>query len=241
VSAERVRAAPVRVDIVEIDTPVGPGRLFVSSPSGSETRCTLILGHGAGGGVEAPDLAALARLLPPQGARVIRFEQPWRTAGRKVAVAPPRLDEAWHAAVAAVRQLPAPGPLYVGGRSAGARVACRTAAAHQVAGVVCLAFPLHPPGRPEHSRADELLMPTVPRLVLQGRNDAFGTPNDIRRAAGSDAGVTVVGLDGVDHGFRVARSSGRTAGDVTEEVVATVAGFLRLRPDRASRHVGRRE
>ena len=163
--------------IVDIATPEGPGRLFVDAAE--EPTATLLLGHGAGGGVTAPDLELLARRLPSSGTTVIRFEQPWRTAGRRVAVPPPRLDVGWQAAVEVVLQT-VEGPLLFGGRSAGARVACRTAAEFAAAGVVCLAFPLHLPGRPEKSRAHELLTPTVPRLVLQGTRDTFGTPDEIR-------------------------------------------------------------
>ena len=149
-----------------------------------------MLGHGAGGGVTAADLQLLARRLPAVGITVVRFEQPWRTAGRKVAVPPPRLDEGWRAAVPAVLGHPAAGGLlFFGGRSAGARVACRTAPEFGVAGVVCLAFPLHLPGRPEKSRLPELLTPTVPRLVLQGTNDSFGRPAEIRAGLPSDASV----------------------------------------------------
>jgi uncharacterized protein len=150
----------------QVDTAAGPGRLLVSDPADLPPSATLMLGHGAGGGPDAPDLALLATSLPSRRVRVVRFEQPWRTAGRKVAAPPPRLDQAWRAAVEVVRSWDAGGTLFFGGRSAGARVACRTAAEYPVAGVVCLAFPLHPPGRPDRSRAAELIAAPVPRLVL---------------------------------------------------------------------------
>ena len=134
----------------------------------------LVLGHGAGGGVGAPDLGAASAQALRQGWRVVLLEQPWHVAGRKVATAPPRLDEAW---LAALEQVPREGPLVVGGRSAGARVACRTAAGLGAVGVLALAFPLHPPGRPDRSRARELALPGaagVPVVVVQGERDAFG-------------------------------------------------------------------
>jgi predicted alpha/beta-hydrolase family hydrolase len=187
----------------------------------------LVLGHGAGGGPEAPDLALLARRLPELGVTVVRVEQPWRLAGRKVAVAPPKLDEAW-LEIAPLLGATWPGlPLFAGGRSAGARVACRTAAAVGARGVVCLAFPLHPPGRPERSRAAELLAPRVPRLVLQGSQDSFGGADDVRRAVADQPAVRVVELAGADHGFRLVKGAAATPADLREQVVAEVARFLR--------------
>jgi predicted alpha/beta-hydrolase family hydrolase len=187
----------------------------------------LVLGHGAGGGPDAPDLALLARRLPGLGVAVVRVEQPWRLAGRKVAVAPPKLDEAWLEIVPLLVESWPALPLFTGGRSAGARVACRTAAALGVRGVVCLAFPLHPPGRPDRSRAPELLAPQVPRLVLQGSRDSFGGADDVRRAVAERPEVRVVELAGADHSFRLLKGSAGTPAELREQVVAEVAGFLR--------------
>jgi predicted alpha/beta-hydrolase family hydrolase len=121
--------------------------------------------------------------------RVALVEQPWRVKGKKVAEAPARLDQAWVDVLAELTGT----PLVVGGRSAGARVACRTADEVGADAVLCLAFPLHPPGRPERSRLPELAAVGVPVLVVQGDRDAFGVP----------AGATLV--PGADHGFRVAK------------------------------------
>jgi predicted alpha/beta-hydrolase family hydrolase len=186
----------------------------------------LVLGHGAGGGPDAPDLALLARRLPELGVTVVRVEQPWRLAGRRVAVAPPRLDEAWLEIVPLLVEPWSDLPLFAGGRSAGARVACRTAGALGVQGVVCLAFPLHPPGRPDRSRAAELLAPQVPRLVLQGSRDSFGGADDVRRAVAERPDVRVVELSGADHSFRLAKGSTTTPADQREQVVAEVARFV---------------
>jgi predicted alpha/beta-hydrolase family hydrolase len=186
----------------------------------------LVLGHGAGGGPDAPDLALLARRLPELGVTVVRVEQPWRLAGRRVAVAPPRLDEAWLEIVPLLVEPWSDLPLFAGGRSAGARVACRTAGALGVQGVVCLAFPLHPPGRPDRSRAAELLAPQVPRLVLQGSRDSFGGADDVRRAVAERPDVRVVELSGADHSFRLAKGSTTRPGDQREQVVAEVARFV---------------
>jgi predicted alpha/beta-hydrolase family hydrolase len=207
----------------EVGTPEGPGRWHLDVAT--DPAAALVLGHGAGGGVTAMDLSLLARELPGRGITVARFEQPWRLAGRKVAVPPPRLDEGWLPAVAAlaVRAEIAGLPLLAGGRSAGARVACRTADRLGVAGVLCLAFPLHLPGRPDRSRLPELLTPTVPRLVLQGTRDTFGTADeltaDLAAADGGDQ-VVVVPLPGADHGFKIpARAEFRPA-DLRGIVVA---------------------
>jgi predicted alpha/beta-hydrolase family hydrolase len=186
----------------------------------------LVLGHGAGGGPDAPDLALLARRLPELGVTVVRVEQPWRLAGRRVAVAPPRLDEAWLEIVPLLVEPWSDLPLFAGGRSAGARVACRTAGALGVQGVVCLAFPLHPPGRPDRSRAAELLAPQVPRLVLQGSRDSFGGADDVRRAVAERPDVRVVELSGADHSFRLAKGSTTRPADQREQVVAEVARFV---------------
>jgi predicted alpha/beta-hydrolase family hydrolase len=146
-------------------------------------RGTLVLGHGAGGGVDSADLTGLALAAASTGWRALRVEQPWRVAGRRVAPAPPRLDEGWTAVLAGLRaDGDLPGPLVLGGRSAGARVACRSAAAQRAAGVLALAFPLHPPGRPEKSRAGELIGVAVPLLVVQGERDAFGRPAEVVEA-----------------------------------------------------------
>jgi predicted alpha/beta-hydrolase family hydrolase len=146
---------------------------------------SLVLGGGAGGSVlTAADLVAVAGAAASAGWRVLRVEQPWRVAGRRIAPAPARLDLGWTAVLAALREDGVlAGPLVLGGRSAGARVACRTAAAERAAGVLALAFPLHPPGRPERSRAGELAAVSAPVLVVQGERDPFGGPEEVRAAA----------------------------------------------------------
>ncbi|HTS73808.1 MAG TPA: alpha/beta family hydrolase [Gaiellaceae bacterium] len=133
----------------------------------------LVLGHGAGGGVESADLAGAASAASAAGLTVALVEQPYRVAGRRGPAPAARLDAAW---ISVVRQLAFDVPLIAGGRSSGARVACRTAAELGAAAVLCLAFPLHPPGRPEKSRLAELEAVTVPTLVVQGERDPFGLP-----------------------------------------------------------------
>jgi predicted alpha/beta-hydrolase family hydrolase len=197
--------------VIAVDTRQGPGRFFVDPAE--QPGSMLVLGHGAGGGVGALDLELLARSMPGLGTTVVRFEQPWRTAGRTVGAPPPKLDEAWCAALDwLVVQEWAQHPLLVGGRSAGARVACRTASHTNPAAIVCLAFPLHLPGRPEKSRLSELLAPTAPRLILQGGRDSFGKPDEIRAAIGNARGISVVELPGADHGFRIAHRRAKEEG-----------------------------
>ena len=160
-----------RSEIV-VETPRGPAVASVSGPSGPVLGL-LVLGHGAGGGVDAADLVAVRDAAVAAGVRVALVTQPYRVAGRRAPAPAGHLDEAWSEVVGALR---VPGtPLIVGGRSSGARVACRTAATLGAAGVLALAFPLHPPGRPEKSRAAELPV-TVPTLVINGDRDPFGVP-----------------------------------------------------------------
>jgi predicted alpha/beta-hydrolase family hydrolase len=155
------------------DTPHGPARVHlhaVDAPRGA-----LVLGHGAGGGVESPDLVGATRAANEAGLGVALVEQPYRVAGRRSPAPAKQLDAAW---LAVVPQLFPELPLVVGGRSAGARVACRTAAETNAVAVLCLAFPVHPPGKPEKSRLDELDGVTVPTLVVQGERDPFGIPRE---------------------------------------------------------------
>ncbi|MGZ6644396.1 MAG: alpha/beta hydrolase family protein, partial [Solirubrobacteraceae bacterium] len=163
------------VDVLDVDTPHGPARVHLHGavePSGA-----LVLGHGAGGGVAARDLVAATKAAQASGVSVALVEQPYRVAGRRSPAPAGQLDAAWTAVVEHLRGRPlADLPLVVGGRSSGARVACRTAAQTGAAGVVCLAFPVHPPGRPEKTRLAELDAVAVPTLVVQGASDPFGMP-----------------------------------------------------------------
>jgi hypothetical protein len=158
-------------------------------------RGAVVLGHGAGGGVTTPDLTIAAEVAREEGFTVALVEQPYRVAGKRSPAPARQLDAAWIAVVEQLLDGELRGlPLVAGGRSAGARVACRTAAATGAVGVLCLAFPVHPPGRPEKSRLDELDAVTVPTLVVQGTRDAFGMPP-------TAANRVVVRVQG-DHGLR---------------------------------------
>jgi predicted alpha/beta-hydrolase family hydrolase len=190
---------------VELDRPAGR-----AAPTG-----LLVLGHGASGGVGAVDLVAVRDAAVEAGIAVARVTQPYRVAGRTAPAPAAQLDEAWLAVIAAIRggavvsgRWPKTVPVVTGGRSSGARVACRTAVAAKAAGVLCLAFPLHPPGKPESSRAGELLS-GVPTLVLNGDKDPFGVPkpskqvrvvvrpgdrHDLKRRPAETAGIAVAWL-----------------------------------------------
>ncbi|MFI1989637.1 alpha/beta family hydrolase [Actinoplanes sp. NPDC020271] len=174
-----------------VETPRGPARVRITEPAGP-SRSQLFLGHGAGGGVDAPDLVAVHDAAVAAGVRVVLVTQPYRVAGRRAPAPAGQLDEAWTTVVRAlaVREK----PLILGGRSSGARVASRTAPTLDAAGVLALAFPLHPPGRPEKSRASELPA-GIPTLVVNGDRDPFGVP-------GAGGSVEVVVRPGAVHDLK---------------------------------------
>ena len=159
----------------EIDTAHGPARAQLHCAA--EGRAALLLGHGAGGGIGAPDLVAATRGAQAAGVHVALVEQPYRVAGRRMPAPAAQLDSAWLTVAEQLeKEFFSDLPLVFGGRSSGARVACRTSSAGQAVAVVCLAFPVHPPGRPERTRQPELDAVEVPTLVVQGENDPFGRP-----------------------------------------------------------------
>ena len=187
--------------MLEFDTPRGPARAYLDHPVG-EPRGALVLGHGAGGGVAAVDLVVVTEVATACGLTVALVEQPYRVAGRRSIPAAHLLDEAWIAVVEQLRAGPLAGlPVVTGGRSSGARVACRTAAAVGAVGVLCLAFPLVAPSGT--SRQAELDGVSVPVLVVQGERDRFGVP----AAAGGRAVAVIRG----DHGLKSDREGVRSA------------------------------
>jgi predicted alpha/beta-hydrolase family hydrolase len=184
------------VTIVEISTSQGLARAHVHRVP--KPRAALALGHGAAGGIAAPDLVAATGAAQSEGFTVTLVEQPYRVAGRRSPAPAPRLDAAWIEILERLRARDLAGlPLVVGGRSLGGRVACRTAEATGAVAVLCLAFPLEPPrraGKPPQSRLSELDAVTVPTLVVQGESDRFGMPPP-------SATRTVVKVPG-DHGLK---------------------------------------
>ena len=197
---------------VQIETPTGVAWADLDLVRGA--RGVLLLGHGAGGSVDAADLLAVRDAVVAGGVSVARITQPYRVAGKRGTPTTPRLDEAWLAVDRALRRRRGwrSLPFVHGGRSSGARVACRCAEVCGAAAVVALAFPYRPPGS-EKTRLDELVNVTVPMLVVQGRRDAFGQPppelfDPVRRRLVSVAG---------DHSLKAAKL----------DVGAAVAGFVR--------------
>ncbi|GIH68536.1 alpha/beta hydrolase [Sphaerimonospora thailandensis] len=161
---------------MEIETPYGPALAEVDEVP--DPRLLLVLTHGSAGGVDAPDLVAVRDAVLEIGGTVARVVQPFRMRGARAPGSAAKQDEAWLAVVAALRERHPGLTLVQGGRSNGARVACRTARAAGAAGVIALAFPLHPPGRPERSRAEELRQAGTPVLVINGDRDPFGVPDE---------------------------------------------------------------
>lgn len=200
----------------EIPTPHGPAHLFTTRAT--RPRLDLVITHGAGGGVDARDLAVLDQRLPSDGVTVHRLVMPWRVAGKKIAPRPPVLDQCF---VAALSAIPTRGrPLVIGGRSAGARSACRIAGAVGAAGVLALAFPLHPPGKPERSRLDELVGVEVPVLVVQGERDPFGGPAEF------PAGTRLIEVPAADHGLKVPVRAAVSQAQALDDLAVAVAAWI---------------
>jgi uncharacterized protein len=202
--------------MLEIETPYGTANAHVEPVE--TPQAALVLGHGAGGGVQARDLVTVAGVARAAGFRVVLVEQPYRVAGRRAPAPAHQLDAAWTAVIDHLRAHEIRGlPLVVGGRSSGARVACRTAGATGAVGVLCLAFPLLPPrragGKPAQSRLPELDAVTVPTLVVQGARDPFGMPP-------AAAQRTVVQVEG-DHSLRTDLPA---VGDAVRAWLSAVAG-----------------
>ncbi|SEH03429.1 hypothetical protein SAMN05444920_13663 [Nonomuraea solani] len=196
---------------MQVMTPRGPALVEIDEVP--DPRLLLVLTHGSAGTVDAPDLLAVREAALRAGIGVARVTQAFRLAGARAPGSPVKQDEAWEIVLGELRaRVPGP-PLVQGGRSNGARVACRTAKAVGAAAVVALAFPLHPPGKPERSRADELRGAGVDVLVVNGDRDPFGVPE-----AGDAARLVV--LPGEGHDLK--RDPARV-GEVVVEWVARYA------------------
>ena len=198
-----------------VPTPRGEARLVRFGAA--RPRLTVLLTHGAGGGIDAHDLQTLARALPRVGVSVVLVEMPWRVAGKPLAPPPAAIDECYLAVIDGLRSRT---PVVLGGRSAGARSACRLATSVSAAGVVALSFPLHPPGRPEKSRLHELVGAGVPTLVVQGGNDPFGKPEEFPET--TDLTVVPEG----DHGLKVPKRTGLSPDDVAAIVAEATLEWI---------------
>jgi predicted alpha/beta-hydrolase family hydrolase len=215
----------MKPNALTLPTPRGQARVAVERAI-VRTNGTALLFHGAGGGMDAPVLLAVRDALLAGGWDVARLDQPYRVAGRRAPDPAHHLDEVALLVVEAVR---GDGPLLLGGKSSGARVACRIARAAGAVGVVALGFPLHPPGRPERSRAAELAGAGVPVLVLQGTRDAFGSPDDVRAAVGRRRGLTIRAIAGGDHSYAARRADGRTTAACVAEAATLAAAWAARR------------
>ncbi len=214
----RIETDVTDVTVESVQTPAGEARITWVPAAARKAWLVLAVSHGAGGGIGARDLQALAAALPARGVTVALVEQPWRVAGKKLAPAPKTLDEGWRGLWPALAK---PGlPVVAGGRSAGARVACRTARELGACAVLALSFPLHPPGRPEKSRADELTGAGVPTLVVQGGNDPFGRPAEF------PAGHEPLEVPYADHGFAVPKRAEITQQEALEIITGGVGSWL---------------
>ncbi len=222
----------------EIETPSGPARAHLHAVPHGRPRAALVLGHGAGGGVDAPDLVAITSALPEEGVEVVLIESPWRVAGKRVAGAASTLDRAW---IACLHDVSSRGigvrRLVVGGRSTGARVACRTIGEVHPAALLLLAFPLHPIRRPSligppPSRLPELVAAAavVPTVLVQGTRDAMGSPDELAAdLAGEQVSARIVPVLDADHAFTVPARSQSSAHEALDLVVrAARATALRL-------------
>lgn len=209
---------PTADRIEDIETTEGLARSHQFAVRRGVPRATLVLGHGAGGGIDAWDLQRLAHDLPRIGVDVFLVEQPWRVAGRKVAGSADQSDAAFREVVTDIKRSgDALRRLVTGGRSTGARIACRTAGALGVDAVLCLAFPLHRPGRTDPTRIEELVTAgrQCPVTVVQGDRDTFGTPLEIADAlADHNAAALVVSAPWADHSFKIPKKATVTRDEV---------------------------
>ena len=212
----------------DVDTPSGLARLHLFPVAHGRPRASLVLGHGVGRGVDSIDLVAIAAALPDDGIEVVLVEQPWHVAGKRLGGAASTLDRAW---VSCLRDLRSRGigtkRLVAGGRSAGARVACRTAAEVAPAALLLLAFPLHPARRspmsgPAPSRLPELVdaARSVPTVIVQGGRDSLGSPDEIADGlADADVTARVVPIWAADHSFHVPVRAQTTTEEALDMVV----------------------
>lgn len=188
---------------MEIETSSGLARVESRQPPGGGTpRFLLAATHGAGGTPDTADVLAVRDAADKLGAATALVTQPYRVRGARAPGSVPKQDQAWIELTAELVKLADGVPLVQCGRSNGARVVCRTARATGAAGVIALAFPLHPPGHPEKSRAGELDATSVPVLVINGDRDPFGIPESRVPGSGLPAdtgGIRVVVLPGETH------------------------------------------
>jgi predicted alpha/beta-hydrolase family hydrolase len=197
--------------------------LLEDGPPGA--ACTVVLAHGAGAPMDSPFMEAFAKGLSARGHRVLRFEFPYMAARRSGGRRPPDREEillgTWRTVIAALR----PTRLVIGGKSMGGRMASRVADAEQVAGLLCLGYPFHPPGKPDRLRIDHLSALSTPGLIVQGTRDPFGRPEEVSTYP-LPPSIRMVWITDGDHDLRPRKSSGRTVSQNWEEAVDAAATFV---------------
>ncbi len=238
-SASEPPPAATASDVWEVPTPSGTARSHLYAVPHGRPRASLVLGHGVGRGVDSPDLQAIAAGLPGEGVEVVLVEQPWHVEGRRIGGAASTLDRAWTAVLADLRSRGiGVRRLVVGGRSTGARVACRTVADVHPAALLLLAFPLYPARRTSVTGAPPTRLPelvaaarVIPTIVVQGTRDRMGAPGEIAVGLAEEAVTArVVPIPGADHSFAVPARSEVSLDDALGLVVraarATALGLV---------------
>jgi predicted alpha/beta-hydrolase family hydrolase len=193
-------------------------------------RAAIVLAHGAGGRQDHPWMLAIARALTARGFDVVTFDFLYTHAGRKLPDKNAVLEATWRAVIDRARALPhlSRGPLFLGGKSMGGRIATQVAAGGDVgglSGLVLLGYPLHPPGKPDKLRADHLPRVAAPMLFVQGARDIFGTPDELRPILAGLPRATLFVVEGGDHSLATSKRAGASAGDVLERVAAAIEAF----------------
>lgn len=215
---------------------LGQDWLIDGPPPSAGTRAwTLVLAHGAGQGMDSPFMASLARLIAERGLRVVRFELPYMRVMRQTGARRPpdpasRLIAAWHQTLNRLAEEGLdPARLFIGGKSLGGRMASLVAAARPVAGLICLGYPFHPPGKPGQTRVEHLRDLQVPTLICQGTRDPFGLPEDV---AGYGLGpvIRLAWIEDGEHSFKPGGGSRRTWGQNLTQAAGAVADFVAAIP-----------
>ena len=203
---------------------IGPGELLFDGPDAS--AITVVLAHGAGAPMDSPFMERMARGLGDRGLRVARFEFPYMNRRRTVARAgpPDRPDVLLQRWRDVIEHLGNTARLVIGGKSLGGRIASMVADEMKVAGLACLGYPFHPPGKPERLRTAHLVGLRSPALIVQGTRDPFGKREEIE-AYGLSSSIRVVYLGDGDHSFKPRVKSGRTLDQNIDEAIDTVAEF----------------
>ncbi len=192
----------------------------------------VVLAHGAGAAMDSPFMEFFANELAASGVPTARFEFPYMRRRRAEGTKRPPdraavLMESWRAVIA---KLEADGirreSIFIGGKSMGGRIATMVGSDENVAGLVCLGYPFHPPGRPEKTRVNHLTDMATPMLVVQGTRDSLGSKDDVKGYALSNT-IEMRWMEGGDHSFKPRKASGRTEEQNWREGVGLVSHWVK--------------